>query len=207
MHAPIIGHLPGDRRGKPAAQQPRRAWAARKDGIMVKQCFARSFDGPKALRVLAVLASTTILFAAGTAYAKPVTAEACHKKYIACQARCESRIPKDISLQKSNDLLFACMARTCNKQYDNCMKNVVVGGGTKAEQPPRPPLHPKGGKPRMPPTGDSKDEPKKPPKVNDTRPPMGGGVFHPKSSDVGGGGPILKSSSAGAAGARSSGRH
>jgi hypothetical protein len=69
-------------------------------------------------------------------------------------------------------------------------------GGTKAD-PKKPPKPPKTGD-HTPPTGGTKNDPKIPPKVNDTRAPLGGGVFGQKSSSSSGtSDPILRSSGAG----------
>jgi hypothetical protein len=128
--------------------------------------------------VLAGLTSVAVLLAAAPAAAKASTAQSCSKKLQACSQRCEGRIPKGISQSKSAEMLVNCIKRTCNKQYDNCMKDSVGSGGSKSETPADP-LKPKGGDVRTPPTGSAKDEPKAPPKVNDTRAPAGGGAAKP----------------------------
>ena len=125
---------------------------------------------------LAGLASIALLIVASPAAAAANTAASCAKKQQACSQRCDGAIPKGIGSNKANDMLVSCIRRTCNKQYDNCMKNSVGSGGSKAETP-RDPLHPKGGNPHMPPTEGGMAEPKAPPKVNETRSPLGGGLL------------------------------
>jgi hypothetical protein len=145
----------------------------------------------------------------GPATAKPLSAGAlaCSNKFNACQSRCESRIPKGIPIQKANDLLFACTARTCNRQHDNCMANLPnAGRGGQKTQRPGSPLNPKGAGNRTPPTGGTSSNPKSPPRVNDTRLPPRGGVHGSKTTGAGTGGPILRSNASSGSSFRSSGR-
>lgn len=78
-----------------------------------------------------------ILFAFGPAEAKPSTQASCHKKYLSCQTRCADKIQQYTGTEW-NDKLSACMKRTCDKQYDNCVKNSTGpgGGDSKLENPP-----------------------------------------------------------------------
>jgi hypothetical protein len=147
---------------------------------------------------LAGLALMTLSYAAGPAAAKANTAQSCTKKYHACQSRCEGRIPKGITQTKSAELLINCIKRTCNRQYDNCIASTnKPGGDGKRADTPADPLKPKGGDTRTPTTDGNKANPKSPPKVNDTRAPLGGGVFGSKTtsgSGSAGSGTILRSS-------------
>jgi len=160
--------------------------------------------------ILAGLLSVALLTSAVPAVAKPVVSGSCTKKYNACVSRCAGRVPKGTSTDKGNELIFACMARTCNKQYDNCVANSTTpGGGGKKTQTPGDPLNPKGAGNHTPPTGGNKSNPKSPPKVNDTRMPPRGGVHGSTTSGSGAntGGPILRSSGGGGQNFRSSARH
>lgn len=81
-----------------------------------------------------------------------------------------------------------CVKR-CSKTQENCMMYSKDSNHTS-------------------PTGGTKADPQKPPKVNDTRPPVGGGVFHPRTSDAGTSGSSLKSSAtSGGPNLRSGGRN
>jgi hypothetical protein len=78
----------------------------------------------------------------------------------------------------------------CDRKNEKCKPS-------KHSQPGSGPFTPKTGN-HTPPTGGTKGEPKKPAKVNDTRAPLGGGVFGQKSpSSSGTSDPILRSSGAG----------
>ncbi len=165
---------------------------------MFKKCAAKPERPGRKIRksiisnvALAIAVSTSILLALATAYAMPASSDTCYKKYNACNSRCLAKYSGLIGKPGYTDKVTSCVNRTCQKQYDNCLK-YIGSGGSKAETPPDP-IHPKGGNPCTPPTGGAMDEPKAPPKVNDTRPPMGGGVFHPKTSGGGNDGPILHS--------------
>ncbi|QWG18105.1 hypothetical protein KMZ68_24695 [Bradyrhizobium sediminis] len=138
-----------------------------------------------AVSALAVagLASMLLVAASAPSEAAMGSAKGCWKKHAACIARCGRVF--DTPARKD-----ACYRR-CDAQVVSC---VPAEGSSNVETPPDP-IHPKGGNPGMPPTGGTRDEPKAPPRVNDTRPPIGGGIF--QRSDAGTNGPILRSGGAG----------
>lgn len=157
--------------------------------------------------VLASFASLSLVVVSGRAIAKPVTAGSCQKKEEACFKRCIARYPG--TTEKAVNQQAGCALRTCQKQYENCMKDTAKGdGGGKKTQTPGDPLNPKGAGNRTPPTGGSKGDPKSPPRVNDTRMPPRGGVNGSKTSGsgAGSGGPILRSNGGGGPSVRSSAR-
>lgn len=132
----------------------------------------------------AVIAGCIILLAATTlpSSADATTIQQCKQKSAACDAKCAKRsIGKDICYRK------------CDIAYLDCFDNASNTPDKKVDPGPDP-LRPKGTGGHTPPTGGAKDEPKAPPKVNDTRAPIGGGVFHSTTSRSGTGGPTQKSS-------------
>jgi hypothetical protein len=65
-----------------------------------------------------IIAATVIVAVAG--FAAPAdAANNCQEKYLACQQRCAKRY-EDFT---------ACIYRTCNPQYDNCMSSSSETGG------------------------------------------------------------------------------
>lgn len=130
--------------------------------------------------------------------AAPQIIAACHQKWSSCTQRC-ARL-----YEGAPNFLQSCLTR-CDGGLNYCLDLAEQQG--KVDTPPDP-IHPKGTGNHTPPIGGSKDEAKARPRVNDTRAPMGGGVFHPKSSDAGNGGPILlKSGGGNGPSFRSHGRH
>jgi len=117
-----------------------------------------------------------------------MTAEMCSRYANRCYSGCDARsIGKDVCIKR------------CVKAHSDCLMNATPASGHngQAAQPAADPLTPKGGGVHTPPTGGAVDQPKSPPKVNDTRAPIGGGVFHPKTSASDTSGPILRSNGAG----------
>lgn len=138
----------------------------------------------KSARV-ALSATTGLIFLsaaltfAGSANAKNLSQ--CVAQHTSCLQRCD---------QYPNGPFHSSCLQRCGSQLDRCLESGSPDG--KVQTPPDP-LNPKGTGGHTPPTGGTKDESKAPPKVNDTRPPMGGGVFQPKTSGGGNDGPILHS--------------
>jgi hypothetical protein len=81
---------------------------------------------------LASLASLTLLCAVQPAVAKPKK-ETCGEKHGSCVARCVRRY-------ETTEEAFRCEQRTCDKQYDNCIKD----SSGKAGLPIRPAIGPGG---------------------------------------------------------------
>jgi hypothetical protein len=127
--------------------------------------------------VLAMLSTSFML--AGTANAF-TTISGCVKQLNKCNSNCDK--------YTAGPFQTSCYNR-CASQHKTCIDSALPARTDTGPDP----LHPKGTGGHTPPAGGTKDEPKAPPKVNDTRPPMGGGVFHPKQSDTGTSGPILHS--------------
>jgi hypothetical protein len=113
--------------------------------------------------------------------AKARTLSQCVSQHTSCLQNCD-RYP-------NGPFHSSCLQR-CGSKLDYCLLGADADG--KVETPPDP-LHPKGTGGHTPPTGGTQGQPKASPKVNDTRPPLGGGVFQPKSSGAGNSGPILHS--------------
>jgi hypothetical protein len=148
---------------------------------MLKESDVRpeSLDGntlPFVTGALAGIASVMLLFAADPAAAKPNAELTCSQKQQACSQRCAGRVPKDIDPKKGTEMFLNCITRTCNKQYDNCVKNTTTG--TNAETPPEP-RRPRGADNSVP-MGGAKPDPKKPPKPRNDAPPTGGTKADPK---------------------------
>jgi hypothetical protein len=143
--------------------------------------------------MLALAALLTPLALAGAA--KAMSTSQCISQQTRCLANCDR--------YTNGPFRNSCLQR-CGSQLDNCLSSGSPDG--KVETPPDP-LNPKGTGGRTPSTGGTKGEPKAPPKVNDTRPPMGGGVFQPKTSGGGNDGPILKSNGGSGPSFRSGDRH
>lgn len=120
----------------------------------------------------------------------------CIKVYNTCLDSCKK--------WTSPDLRNACIAR-CGETRRRCA--IWTDGAPKNAQTDPGKNPPKGTGGQTTPTGGTKADPKKPPKVNDTRPPMGGGVIHPKTSGTGTSGPILLKSSGSGPSFRSVGRN
>src|SRR5262245_45642297 len=99
--------------------------------------------------VLALLGA--ILLAGGPVDAMPVTAQACQKKNEACGIRCQQKYADVADPVEWSGKALACLSRTCDRQYKNCMDSVTTsGGGGKMTQPQPDPLTPKGGDTRGP---------------------------------------------------------
>jgi hypothetical protein len=61
----------------------------------------------------------------------------CRVKYTACNIRCFQRYPS------SQDAAISCISRTCNRQFDNCVKALDSGGTRTQVDPPKgPPIKP-----------------------------------------------------------------
>lgn len=73
----------------------------------------------------ALLAGGAFLVLVGTAPMSFASKNTCVEKYRACNNRCFGRY-------KSNEQIVGCINRTCNKQYDNCVKDSGSGSSNRA---------------------------------------------------------------------------
>jgi hypothetical protein len=75
---------------------------------------------------LASLACVTLLYSAEPAAARD---SVCTSKVTACNERCHAKAGDDAAKEKS------CNQRTCNHQYDNCVRNAAGGGDRPGADP------------------------------------------------------------------------
>lgn len=165
---------------------------ARADAVRsVARYFKRTGLMIRAATAFAVLAGA-IFLAFGPADAAPNSPSSCQKRYQACQQRCEGRSP---SGNAGADMLIACITRTCNKQFDHCMRNASTGGGGKLETPggthnPRPD---QAGAAQI---SDAKPLPNPLTSTTNNSSPLGGGILG-DGNGMGGNGPSATGSPAG----------
>jgi hypothetical protein len=86
---------------------------------------------------LSLLTLAAFLCATDPGTAAAMSGNGCRDKYTACNIRCFQRY------SSSQDAAISCISRTCNRQYDNCVKaSGSTGTRTQVDPPKGPPIKP-----------------------------------------------------------------